>query len=92
MSRPSFRTNWTRLDQGFWLIGLSLGVSLAFFAGGDGPQWEFGGGIGVAGLWWGLVAGLTTTCVVGTVLLFGFTVLHADRSFVSEEDVVGATR
>jgi len=58
---------------GFWLIGLSVGVSLAFYVGGVGPDWEFGSGIGVAGLWWGLVAGLTTTCAAGVVILFGCT-------------------
>lgn len=58
---------------GFWVIGLTLGVSLAFYVGGPGPDWVFGSGIGVAGLWWGLVAGLSTTCIAGVILLFGFT-------------------
>ena len=29
---------------GFWVIGLTLGVSLAFYVGGDGPDWVFGSG------------------------------------------------
>ena len=35
---------------GFWLVGLPLGALGTFYFD-----------LGVAGLWWGLVAGLTTT-------------------------------
>merc|ERR1712039_577309 len=39
---------------GFWVVGVSLGSALTF-----------GVGIGVAGLWWGLSAGLTCTAIIG---------------------------
>jgi len=44
---------------GFWMIGVSLGAVLTFEVG-----------IGVAGLWWGLAAGLTTTALIGAALIF----------------------
>ena len=44
---------------GFWVVGLPVGYVLAFHVEG----------IGVAGLWWGLTAGLTTTCMTGLVVL-----------------------
>jgi MATE family multidrug resistance protein len=43
---------------GFWLIGISCGAGLAF-----------GTAVGVAGLWWGLLIGLTCTAALGLVLL-----------------------
>ena len=44
---------------GFWVVGLTLGASLAF-----------GAHVGVAGLWWGLAGGLTFTAIIlVTVLL-----------------------
>ena len=39
---------------GFWVIGTVVGASLCF-----------AGGLGVAGLWWGLAIGLTATATVG---------------------------
>merc|ERR1712224_970335 len=44
---------------GFWLIGISLGALLTFEVSS----------VGVAGLWWGLAAGLTTTALIGVVIL-----------------------
>lgn len=48
-------TRWPMLFHlfGFWLVGLPLGVGLAY-----------GRGLGPAGLWWGLVVGLGTVAVV----------------------------
>lgn len=43
---------------GFWLIGQSVGASLAF-----------GAGLGVIGLWWGLAAGLTAVAAVGAPII-----------------------
>lgn len=43
---------------GFWLIGLPVGASLTFKAG-----------LGVAGLWWGLFAGLTSVATIGIAAL-----------------------
>jgi MATE family multidrug resistance protein len=43
---------------GFWLIGLPVGASLTFAAR-----------VGVAGLWWGLFAGLTSVATIGVVAL-----------------------
>ena len=43
---------------GFWLIGIPLGACLTF-----------GLRIGVAGLWWGLFAGLTSVASIGVVAL-----------------------
>lgn len=40
----------------YWLVGLSVGMSLAFIAG-----------FGAAGLWWGLVLGLATAAVLLTL-------------------------
>jgi len=44
---------------GFWLIGVSFGAVLTFEVSS----------VGVAGLWWGLAAGLTTTAIIGVVIL-----------------------
>lgn len=44
---------------GFWLIGASVGPALAF-----------GAHVGVAGLWWGMAAGLTFTACLMLTLLF----------------------
>ena len=44
---------------GFWVIGLPLGAVLTF-----GPTH-----IGVAGLWWGLAAGLTVVAAFGVGVL-----------------------
>ena len=45
---------------GFWVIGLPLGALLTF-----GPATH----IGVAGLWWGLAAGLTVVAAFGVAVL-----------------------
>ena len=45
---------------GFWVIGLGVGVFLTF-----GPP-----RLGVRGLWWGLVVGLTATSLLGTFMLW----------------------
>jgi len=44
---------------GFWVIGVSLGAALTFEISD----------LGVAGLWWGLAAGLTTTASIGVVIM-----------------------
>lgn len=44
---------------GFWVIGVSLGAVLTFGVSS----------VGVAGLWWGLAAGLTTTATIGAIIL-----------------------
>lgn len=46
--------------MGLWLFGLGGGVLLTFY---------IGGGIGVAGLWWGLALGLFITCTSGNLTL-----------------------
>jgi MATE family multidrug resistance protein len=43
---------------GFWVIGVSLGAILTFPVD-----------MGVAGLWWGLAAGLTCTALLGAVII-----------------------
>lgn len=43
---------------GFWVVGVTLGSALTF-----------GVGMGVAGLWWGLSAGLTCTASIGVVVV-----------------------
>ena len=43
---------------GFWVVGLTLGASLAF-----------GAHVGVAGLWWGLLCGLTFTAILLVTML-----------------------
>jgi MATE family multidrug resistance protein len=44
---------------GFWLLGLPVGAALTF-----------GARVGVAGLWWGLAAGLTCVASFGAAVLF----------------------
>lgn len=43
---------------GFWVVGVVLGSALTF-----------GAGMGVAGLWWGLAAGLTCTATIGVAVV-----------------------
>jgi MATE family multidrug resistance protein len=43
---------------GFWIIGIPVGAFLTFSAN-----------VGLIGLWWGLAAGLLSTCVFGAVMI-----------------------
>jgi len=53
---------------GFWVVGVALGSALTF-----------GASMGVAGLWWGLAAGLTCTATIGIML-----VLRTNWAFEAE--------